>query len=163
MKVCQGKITSKFGDRIHPITGVKKFHNGVDIGCPINTPIYSPCEGIIASTYNHQTGGKTLILRAFGTDDRFAFAHLHGFTKKEGDIVKRGALIAYSGNTGASTGAHLHFGKGINGYWKGGICYDFEYTDPTKDIDIDLNKPIVTTPKEFISDIPHIPRIMETR
>lgn len=149
MKVCQGRITSRFGFRTHPITGVRKLHNGVDIACPINTPVYSPCEGIVVATYDHHTGGKTLLLRAFVTDDRYSFAHLNAFTRKVGEIVKRGELIAYSGNTGASTGAHLHFGKAINGYWVDNTCYDHEFIDPTPDIEIDQSKPIVPTPKEF--------------
>jgi len=147
MKVCEGRITSKFGFRVHPITKEKKFHNGVDIGCAEGTAVYSPVDAIVAQAYNHKTGGNTLILRCADTNDRYAFAHLKEILVEPNKRIKKGTLIAYSGDTGASTGAHLHFGRAVCGYWKDNVCYEFEYIDPTSMIEFD----------EFL------PRAMETR
>ncbi|OJV22723.1 MAG: hypothetical protein BGO30_08600 [Bacteroidetes bacterium 41-46] len=137
MKVCEGRITSKFGNRIHPVTKEKgSFHNGVDIACPIGTPVFSPGDCVVAQTYDHEIGGKTIILREAATNDRFGFCHLGEILVRPGMVVKKGHLIAKSGNTGRSTGPHLHFSYGTGGYWKNGVCYQFKYLDPTSKIDI---------------------------
>lgn len=136
MKVCEGRITSKFGDRIHPVTKAKSFHNGIDIACAIGTLVFSPGDCIVAQVYTHDTGGKTIILREIATNDRYGFCHLNEFHVKPGVIAKKGAIIAKSGNTGRSTGPHLHFSYGTGGYWKNGVCLGFKYLDPTTKIEI---------------------------
>ncbi len=111
-----GRISSPFGNRSHPITKKVKFHNGVDIAGPIGTPIFAPTSGKVSQHWDHASGGKCLAFVALdGT--RFGFAHLDSRAVKLGDHVVGGQIIARSGNTGASTGPHLHFTMKINGQW----------------------------------------------
>lgn len=97
-----GPITSPFGQR------GTTFHNGIDIGMPIGTPIYSPADGVVSSVYTNSIGGNQLtITHANGYTT--GYAHLSRFAVQNKQTVKRGQLIAYSGNTGQTTGPHLHF------------------------------------------------------
>jgi murein DD-endopeptidase MepM/ murein hydrolase activator NlpD len=103
-----GKITSNFGNRIHPITGVVKFHNGIDIAVPIGTKVYAPASGRIVKIMTNDVGGKQLILQH---DNGYSTGYAH-LEKNDffpiGSLVNKGDIIALSGNTGQSTGAHLH-------------------------------------------------------
>lgn len=109
----KGRISSKFGDRVHPVTKRKSFHNGVDIAAPHGTDIVAPANAKVINIWNHPTGGLSL---AIATVDnvRFGFAHLSSTICKVGDVVKMGQVIAKVGNSGLSTGAHLHFTMKIN-------------------------------------------------
>ncbi|MGE7828540.1 M23 family metallopeptidase [Paenibacillus sp. NPDC093718] len=108
------RITSPFGWRTHPITGVKKLHRGMDIGTPMNTNVYAALDGEITKAgWDSSGGGNTVIIRhADGMVTKYM--HLNSFVIRSGS-VKAGQLIAKSGNTGGSTGPHLHFGVEING------------------------------------------------
>lgn len=125
MKVINGKITSGFGLRIHPITGVESGHNGIDIAAPIGTPVYSPISGVVSLVNVHKTGGKQVAIENKQTGVRVGFAHLSAQLVALGQVVTQGQLIARSGNTGASTGPHLHFTYTING----------QKVDPTQYLD----------------------------
>lgn len=116
-KPMNGRITSRFGPRNHPITGkIGSFHNGIDIAAPIGTDIVAPDYGRISEVWTHEKGGKCMAMIG-RTGIRFGFAHLDQQLKKVGDIVNMGDVIAKCGNTGASTGAHLHFTVKQNGNW----------------------------------------------
>lgn len=108
------KVGSKFGWRIHPITKVKSFHNGVDLSAPQGTPIYAPKSGKIAKKYFNDIGGNQLIISHGNLQT--GYAHLSGYADdlKVGDMVKTGDIVGYVGNTGQSTGPHLHFTCRIN-------------------------------------------------
>lgn len=140
MKVCEGRISSKFGTRKDPITQkAGAFHGGVDIACPIGTPVYSPVVAIVMQVYTDTQfgGGKTIILRDVENNDRYGFCHLSEQLVKAGMKIPKGFLFAKSGNTGLhSTGAHLHFSYATGGYWKEGIYYKFDRKDPTSKIEI---------------------------
>lgn len=110
----KGKITSKFGNRTHPITGVKSGHNGVDIAVPIGTAVISPADGKVTSVYFNSAGGNQLIVE-HTNGFRTGYAHLKSAAVAVGARVKQGQIIAYSGNTGASTGPHLHLTLRKNG------------------------------------------------
>jgi murein DD-endopeptidase MepM/ murein hydrolase activator NlpD len=101
-------ITSKFGNRTHPVTGVNKFHNGIDIGIPIGTNIYAPESGKVSGTLINDVGGKQLLI-THDNGIRTGYAHLDYRFVTDGQRVRQGQVIAKSGNTGATTGAHLHF------------------------------------------------------
>lgn len=103
----QGKITSKFGNRTHPVSGIESFHNGIDIGVPNGTPVIAPSDGTITSIYSNSAGGKQLILKH---DNGFTtgYAHLSKYTVASGDKVTKGQKIAETGSTGKVTGPHLH-------------------------------------------------------
>ena len=100
---------SPFGWRVHPITGRRKFHHGVDVALPVGTPLTAPADGVVVKKGNGPSGGVTLILKH--EDNRHTvYYHLQKPSHLlKGTRVERGELIAYSGNTGASTGPHLHF------------------------------------------------------
>jgi murein DD-endopeptidase MepM/ murein hydrolase activator NlpD len=104
----QGRLSSKFGTRIHPITGVESFHNGIDIAAPTGTPVYAPADGVVEGTSNTTKGGLQMVLR-HNNGMKTGYAHLSKRIATLGDRVKRGDIIAEVGNTGASTGPHLHF------------------------------------------------------
>ena len=111
-----GNISSPFGRRKHPITGVMSFHNGVDIACPAGTAVVAPADGKIHKLWTHQRGGMCLsMLTPDGV--RYGFAHLEHRLVKDGQVVREGDVIALSGNTGQSTGPHLHFSMQVNGVW----------------------------------------------
>ncbi len=100
-------ISSYYGERV--INGVKQFHRGVDFACKIGTPVLAPWSGVVLRYYNDPLSGNTLFL-ALDNNLVVSFSHLTGSNVKQGDTVKEGQIIAYTGNTGShSTGPHLHF------------------------------------------------------
>lgn len=112
-----GKITSGFGERKHPVRGELSFHNGVDISCQVGTPVVAPDFGIITEVWDHPLGGKCLAM--VSTDGvRYGFAHLHKRNVHKGQPVIEGQQIATSGNSGRTTGAHLHFTVKVLGMWR---------------------------------------------
>lgn len=104
------KITSDFGDRIHPVTGERKFHNGVDINTPVGTPIKAPTSGIVKDVKNDKKGGLSIV---FQGDDgyTYGYAHLNKIDVKPGQKLQAGDKLGETGNTGVGTGAHLHLTK----------------------------------------------------
>jgi murein DD-endopeptidase MepM/ murein hydrolase activator NlpD len=114
LKPVSGRISSKFGNRIHPITGQKMaFHNGVDIACAIGTEIVAPESGMVTDVYTHPRGGNSLVM-VTSTGVRLGFAHLKTHKVAKNSVVNKGDVIALSGNSGASTGPHVHFTMKIN-------------------------------------------------
>ena len=107
------KITSAYGWRTHPITGVKAFHNGVDFGMVTGSELIVPPKfnnSVVRLTLTDKYGGKYLQLQNKSNGKGYYVLHISSFKKKVGDTVKTGDLIALSGNTGNSTGAHTHIG-----------------------------------------------------
>jgi murein DD-endopeptidase MepM/ murein hydrolase activator NlpD len=103
-----GRFTSEFGYRIHPISGVRKMHDGVDIAAPTGTPIYAAASGTVAFAGVRRGYGNFIELdHGFGYTTHYG--HASKLLVKAGETVKRGQLIALVGSTGASTGSHLHF------------------------------------------------------
>ncbi len=124
-----GRITSPFGNRVHPITKEKnKFHNGVDIKASIGTDVVAPSSGVIKQVYNHEIGGKTIIMQV--GDVRYGFCHLDSYSRHVGEYVAEGDIIATSGNSGRSTGAHLHFSVKTGGRWFAGEYLGGDWVDP---------------------------------
>ena len=103
------KITSKYGNRFHPIDGKTKKHLGIDISAPYGTPIHSTARGIVstAKTSNKGYGNQLLIVHGFGFSTRYA--HLSRLHVVKGQIVNKGDVIGFVGSSGKSTGAHLHY------------------------------------------------------
>jgi murein DD-endopeptidase MepM/ murein hydrolase activator NlpD len=109
IKPVVGKITSKFGYRTDPKTGKPgQFHNGIDLAVPIGTAIKSPMAGIVSAINFGGVGGNELIIK-HSNDFKTGYAHLTKVFVQKGDKVQQGQVIALSGNTGKSTGPHLHF------------------------------------------------------
>ena len=103
-----GKITSGFGNRIHPVTGKQEFHNGVDVLASLGTPVKSPDEGTVLSVYFNSVGGNQVIIRHPG-EMVTGYAHLEKALVRAGQKITAGHVIGQVGNTGQVTGAHLHF------------------------------------------------------
>ena len=103
-------ITSKFGYRMHPTLHKKEFHRGTDLRAKFNTPVYATADGIVewAGMHKRSGFGKLVILEhVYGF--KTYFGHLNKIVIKSGQFVKKGELIAYTGNTGLSNGPHLHY------------------------------------------------------
>jgi murein DD-endopeptidase MepM/ murein hydrolase activator NlpD len=104
------RMTSPFGIRMHPITKVPTMHNGVDYFAPKGTPIYAPGDGVVISAmlgWNSGFGNKIEIDHGHGYITRYC--HQSSLNVRKGDIIKRGQCIGFVGNTGYSTGPHLHY------------------------------------------------------
>jgi murein DD-endopeptidase MepM/ murein hydrolase activator NlpD len=110
----RGWITSDFGYRSSPFTGTREFHRGLDIAGRISTPILAPAEGKVRYVGEHQALGQTVILRhGYGLET--VYGHLSEIEVKAGQKIKRGEILGRMGNTGRSTGPHLHYQVQANG------------------------------------------------
>jgi murein DD-endopeptidase MepM/ murein hydrolase activator NlpD len=108
-----GGITSYYGPRIHPVTGVNKLHTGIDIGAPHGAPIKAADGGTVISAGWMNGYGNTVIINHGGGYSTL-YAHMSSIAVSGGSVSK-GQVIGYVGSTGLSTGPHLHFEVRING------------------------------------------------
>lgn len=109
------RVSSHFNPRrLHPVTGRIAPHNGVDLATPTGTPILSTGDGIVKRIGNHPYAGKYIDIDHGGSHTT-RYLHLHKILVKKGSQIERGQNIALSGNTGRSSGPHLHFEFHING------------------------------------------------
>ncbi|XHF83264.1 peptidoglycan DD-metalloendopeptidase family protein [Vibrio sp. HN007] len=103
------RISSSFNPkRKHPVTGRTSPHNGTDFATPTCTPVYSTGDGRVELTRNHPYAGKYVVINHGGTY-KTRYLHLSRILVKKGQKISRGQKIALSGNTGRSTGPHLHY------------------------------------------------------
>lgn len=110
----RGWISSRFGYRISPFTGRREFHKGLDIANRKGTPIIVPADGFVAFIGKKGLLGKVITIdHGHGMVTRYG--HIKKAMKKQGEAVKRGDTIALMGNTGRSTGPHLHYEVRLNG------------------------------------------------
>lgn len=113
-------ITSPFGWRSDPFTGLKAYHNGIDMGAAEGTPIVAAFDGIVGeASYNGSMGNYIYLEHGDGL--RTIYLHADKLYVKKNDVVLKGETIAAVGTTGRSTGPHLHFSVRLNG----------QYVDPT--------------------------------
>jgi murein DD-endopeptidase MepM/ murein hydrolase activator NlpD len=110
----EGQVSSDFGYRISPFTGVKEFHEGIDIVARRHTPVITPAEGIVCSVRRERLAGKVIEID-HGCGLATTYAHLQKVLVKAGQYVRRGQKVALVGNTGRSTGPHLHYEVHLNG------------------------------------------------
>ena len=109
-----GVFTSSFGIRNDPFTGALQFHEGVDWSVPLYSPVIAPADGVVVYTYFENSYGNIMAINhGYGIVTRYA--HLVQFEAKPGQRVKRGDTIGRTGNTGRSTGSHLHYEVIVNG------------------------------------------------
>lgn len=114
MMPVRGRITSRFGYRVHPITGVYKLHTGVDIACAAGTPIAAAADGVVIMAGWMGAYGYTVVIDHGGGISTL-YGHNSRLLVSVGDHVKKGQTIARAGSTGYSTGPHCHFEKRVNG------------------------------------------------
>jgi len=109
-----GWITSRFEFRKSPFTGRREFHHGLDIAASIDTPVIASADGKVIYSGVKGGLGRTIIID-HGRGIVTRYGHLHKCVKKKGDLVKREDVIGTVGNTGQSTGPHLHYEVRVNG------------------------------------------------
>jgi murein DD-endopeptidase MepM/ murein hydrolase activator NlpD len=114
IKPSKGYLTSRFGYRKSPFTGRREMHKGLDIANREGTLIIAPADGTVKFVGRRGLMGKTMMIdHGHGMVTRYG--HLKGYLKKRGEPVKRGEAIAEMGDTGRSTGPHLHYEVHLNG------------------------------------------------
>jgi murein DD-endopeptidase MepM/ murein hydrolase activator NlpD len=110
----RGWVTSDFGTRLDPYSAERKMHQGLDIATPHGQPVYSPSDGTVVFTGTEGGYGKVLVVdHGYGVKTRYG--HLSEIHVRLGDRIKRGDKVASVGNTGRSTGPHLHYEVRVNG------------------------------------------------
>lgn len=136
------KMTSGYGMRMHPIEKVKKMHVGTDFSCPIGSTIIAPANGVVKKIEAKKEGYGNILTLDHGGGIETRFAQLSEFKVKEGDKVKRGDVIALSGNSGASTAPHLHYEVKRNGEFVDPASYiqDYDFRPRIKEIPSGDNK-----------------------
>lgn len=104
--------SSEFGRRIHPLTRQREFHHGLDIKTRAGVPVIAAADGTVITVGNRGYLGKAVEIAHAAPQFKTLYAHLKDYANdlKEGQSVTRGQIIGYVGNTGRSTGAHLHYG-----------------------------------------------------
>ncbi|MBN2719611.1 MAG: M23 family metallopeptidase [Proteobacteria bacterium] len=110
----KGWLTSSFGYRTSPFTGRREMHKGIDVATRTGTPIIAPADGIVVFSGREGGYGNMLLIdHGYGIMTRYG--HCASLEVKKGDKVKRGDVVAKVGNTGRSTGPHLHYEVAVNG------------------------------------------------
>ena len=102
-------ITSYFGNRRDPISGIRRLHDGIDFSAPVGETVMAAMDGIVSVAVYHREHGNYIVID-HSNGYKTLYSHLSSFSVKQGDTVERGQKIGESGNTGNSTGPHLHFG-----------------------------------------------------
>ena len=140
IKPVSGSITSSFGRRLHPIYNVVLFHSGVDFAASEGTRVHSTGDGIVAfSGYDKGYGQKVIINHGYGY--KTIYAHLSKPLVRQGQRVQRGEIIALSGNTGVSTGPHLHYEVLKDNVKVNPTAYFFDGNNPDKFITTQKTSP----------------------
>ena len=103
------RTASGFGMRMHPVYGVLKLHTGVDFTAKKGTEIFASGDGVVFNVKKSYTGYGQHVIIDHGFGYKTLYAHMSAFKVKKGQKVKRGDVIGLVGNTGTSTGAHLHY------------------------------------------------------
>ena len=101
------RVTSGYGVRLHPITGQHGFHHGVDVSVPVGTPLTAPIDGVVERIDEGGHGGLSLTISHRGGRST-TFRHLSATVPSVGDRVRAGEIVAESGDSGRTTGPHLH-------------------------------------------------------
>ena len=116
-------LTSPFGNRLHPVLGYYRMHNGIDMACAQGTPIYATRAGKV-TTASYQAGGAGYYVSINHLDGFSSiYMHMTHYVVSAGQTVSQGQLIGYVGSTGISTGPHLHFGISYAGTYVNPLAY----------------------------------------
>jgi len=110
----RGWVTSPFGNRTSPFSGILTFHEGLDIAAQTGTPIVAPADGVVIKA-GFGTGYGNMVEISHGYGIKTIYGHNSRLNVKPGQRVKRGDVIAYLGDSGSSTGPHLHYEVRVNG------------------------------------------------
>ncbi|MFT4625067.1 MAG: murein DD-endopeptidase MepM/ murein hydrolase activator NlpD [Myxococcota bacterium] len=108
------RVSSNYGWRDHPVLSKRKFHDGIDLAVPVGTPVGAAQQGVVAVVGENGVSGRFVVVdHDHGV--RSSYCHLDRVDVARGDVVSAGQIVALSGNTGRSTGPHLHFGLRLGG------------------------------------------------
>ena len=110
----RGAVNSEFGRRLSPWTGNPEFHGGIDISADRGVPVKAPADGVIAFAGQNADYGNLVIID-HGQEIKTLYGHLSKIQVVQGQAVTRGQLIGFSGNTGRSSGPHLHYEIQVKG------------------------------------------------
>lgn len=116
------EVSSPYGMRNHPVNGKFKFHSGIDLRMPLNSPIVAAKDGeVVMSSYYGDYGNCIIVEHENGY--KTLYGHLNSRKVSSGEKVREGEIIGYAGRTGNSTGVHLHFEIIENGNYKNPVFY----------------------------------------
>lgn len=138
------RVTSVYGKRYHPVLKRMRMHNGIDYGAPVGTPIRSVADGTVTFAGWKGANGKLIAIK-HANGYRTYYAHLHKISKgiRPGKRVTKKTIIGQVGNTGRSTGPHLHFGMKRHG----------KYVNPRK-VDFARGEPLTgAEKKQYVADV----------
>lgn len=138
------RITSPFGMRTHPITGVYKLHTGCDIGAPYGAQFIAANDGVVTYAGENRAYGKMVIID-HGGGVTTLYAHGSNIEVNVGDIVTQGTPVLAVGSTGYSTGPHAHFEVRINGEYVQPLDYITSYSSEAKENKVEDTKKNETT------------------
>ncbi|MCK4889275.1 MAG: M23 family metallopeptidase, partial [Candidatus Aminicenantes bacterium] len=127
------RLTSRFGYRRHPVTGFSAAHNGIDLGAPRGTTVRATADGRIYQAGYDRIRGRYIVM-SHGNKYRTHYYHLAGIKKgiRRGKWVNQGNVIGYVGNTGRSTGPHLHYGLQRSGRYLNPLRLNSPSREPVK-------------------------------
>lgn len=104
------RLSDRFGMRNHPVTGKRKLHKGLDWSANLGTPVYATADGAVEySGYHKSSGYGHLLILSHNFGFKTYYGHLQKRAVSSGSVVRKGQLIGYTGNSGISTGPHLHY------------------------------------------------------
>ncbi|HOI74882.1 MAG TPA: M23 family metallopeptidase [Syntrophales bacterium] len=110
----RGLVTSEFGTRSSPFGGGREYHEGIDVATQHGTPVRAPADGVVLEA-SMQSGYGNVVKLDHGRGLSTLYGHLSRIAVRKGTIVRRGEVIGYVGNTGRSTGSHLHYSVYFSG------------------------------------------------
>jgi murein DD-endopeptidase MepM/ murein hydrolase activator NlpD len=110
----RGQVNSGYGSRVSPWSARSEFHSGLDIGAPVGTQVRAPAPGTVVFAGVHAEYGQTLIVD-HGHDTKSLYGHLSKLNVTVNQKIQRGAVVALTGNTGRSSGPHLHYEVQVKG------------------------------------------------
>ena len=123
-------FSSGFGRRSHPLTGRPQFHNGLDIAAPTGTPVIATADGVIEEIRKDPSLGNMIQIAHTDSQMRTLYGHLKNYADglQVGTEIKRREVIGYVGNSGRSTGTHLHYGVHANDKWQNPKNYILDHS-----------------------------------
>lgn len=124
-------VTSRFGNRFHPVLQYMKAHNGVDYGAAIGTPVWAVADGTVTTAGYAGANGNLLCIRHMNSFET-CYAHLSRIAVRPGQRVAQKQVVAYTGNTGRSTGPHLHYALKRGGAFVNPLNQNFPRAEPVE-------------------------------
>ncbi len=123
-------FSSGFGRRSHPLTGRPQFHNGLDIAAPKGTPVIASADGVIEEIRKDRSLGNMIQIAHTDSQMKTLYGHLKNYADglEVGTEIKRREVIGYVGNSGRSTGTHLHYGVYVDDKWQNPKNYILDHS-----------------------------------